>query len=338
MYYGGAHTQALSLNNSSIEAFQNPLDLINTTKTQKLANVNININQTNSSKPIMGLNHINLQNSRMNNNDNPLMNPNLYSQANPNPSMIPINITSMNNMNGIGNMNNIGNMGNMNNMGNISILNNMNNMNNMSNINNMSNMNMNNIGNTNNMINMGNMNNMNNMNNMVNMNNSNINLNMNNSNMNFNLVNQQQAIQQQILQQQMVKSNMMAQQMLQNQMMIQQLSQQLSQQQNISQKIKQQSNIMNSNVDQNNNILDIIFHTQKDNEIESLIITTQIQENEKVSKLIEKYRQKSEDYSETKKFIFNATELNPRLTCKESLLTDGSVIKVIDIKNVKGAS
>ena len=58
--------------------------------------------------------------------------------------------------------------------------------------------------------------------------------------------------------------------------------------------------------------------------------------NEKVSKVIEKYRIMANDYKKTKKFIYNALALNPSLTVAEAHLTDNSVIFVIDTDGVMG--
>ena len=64
------------------------------------------------------------------------------------------------------------------------------------------------------------------------------------------------------------------------------------------------------------------------------VITTP---EEKVSELIEKYRMKSGDRDPTKKFIFNAKNLNPSLTCEEAGLTRNVNIFVVATKGIKGA-
>ena len=59
--------------------------------------------------------------------------------------------------------------------------------------------------------------------------------------------------------------------------------------------------------------------------------------DEKISKLIEKYRKMSCDYDPTKKFIFNAKNLNTGLTCAEAGFVNGVNIFVENRKAVKGA-
>ena len=57
---------------------------------------------------------------------------------------------------------------------------------------------------------------------------------------------------------------------------------------------------------------------------------------EKVSELIEKYRNKSGDREPNKKFIFNAKNLTPSLTCAEAGLCSGANIFVLYKKGIKG--
>ena len=58
--------------------------------------------------------------------------------------------------------------------------------------------------------------------------------------------------------------------------------------------------------------------------------------NEKVSKVIEKYRIMANDYKKTKKFIYNALALNPSLTVAEAHLTDNSMIYVVETEGLTG--
>ena len=58
--------------------------------------------------------------------------------------------------------------------------------------------------------------------------------------------------------------------------------------------------------------------------------------NEKVSKVIEKYRIMANDYKKTKKFIYNALALNPSLTVAEAQLTYNSMIYVIETEGLMG--
>ena len=58
--------------------------------------------------------------------------------------------------------------------------------------------------------------------------------------------------------------------------------------------------------------------------------------DEKVSKVIEKYRIMANDYKKTKKFIYNALALNPSLTVAEAHLTDNSMIYVVETEGLTG--
>ena len=51
--------------------------------------------------------------------------------------------------------------------------------------------------------------------------------------------------------------------------------------------------------------------------------------DEKISEIIKKYRQKSSNYSKNIDFIFNAKHLNPSLTVSEAGLINGHAIQVI---------
>ena len=60
--------------------------------------------------------------------------------------------------------------------------------------------------------------------------------------------------------------------------------------------------------------------------------------SDKIAKIIEKYREKSNDYEENEKFIFNGRTLNPSLTVgQEKIVSSNSIIKVIFLGNVKGS-
>ena len=51
--------------------------------------------------------------------------------------------------------------------------------------------------------------------------------------------------------------------------------------------------------------------------------------DERVSEIIEKYRNKSGDYDLSKKFIYNARALYPKLTVAEAELTNNANIFVV---------
>ena len=64
-------------------------------------------------------------------------------------------------------------------------------------------------------------------------------------------------------------------------------------------------------------------------------IMIQCTPNEKVSDIIEKYRNKANDYDDSKKFIFNAKNLNPNLSAAEAGITNNANIFVVRIKRIK---
>ena len=58
------------------------------------------------------------------------------------------------------------------------------------------------------------------------------------------------------------------------------------------------------------------------------VICVEVKENEKISDIIQKYRQKSSNFENNLKFVFNAKELNPSLTAKEAGLREDLTIYV----------
>ena len=73
---------------------------------------------------------------------------------------------------------------------------------------------------------------------------------------------------------------------------------------------------------------------QQDGQANEIIIQCNI--NDKISDIVEKYRTKSLDREE-KKFVYNAKNLDLRLTASEAGLVDNATIFVLNTKNVKGA-
>ena len=67
-------------------------------------------------------------------------------------------------------------------------------------------------------------------------------------------------------------------------------------------------------------------------------IMIQCMPNEKVSDLIQRYRTKSGDNDKSKKFIFNAKNLNHELTVGEAGITNNGNIFVVTTQGVKGAN
>ena len=91
-----------------------------------------------------------------------------------------------------------------------------------------------------------------------------------------------------------------------------------------------------SKFQQDDNNLNIIFKVRgRENNEDQFNI--QIQADEKVSTLIQKYRNKSGDFVIQKKFIFNAKSLNPSLSCAEAGLSNNSIVQVIDTRDALGA-
>ena len=218
-------------------------------------------------------------------------------------------------------------------------MNNMNNMNmNMNNMNmNMNNMNMGNMGNMNNGMNMGmnNMNNMNmdmnNMNNMNAMNNGmNMNMNMNNMN-NMNMMNGMQM-------NPMMNFNMMGNNM-QGQNMANMAQSMMNNFSNFQPPIVQDNQAQNNN---NSNFINLKFRagglqrqTQQDDSDAGIVIQCTL--DEKLSVIVDRYKNKSGDDITDKKFVYNAKNLNLTLTAAEAGLINNSIIFVLNTKNVKGA-
>ena len=215
-------------------------------------------------------------------------------------------------------------------------MNNMNNMNmNMNNMNmNMNNMNMGNMGNMNNGMNMG-MNNMNmdmnNMNNMNAMNNGmNMNMNMNNMN-NMNMMNGMQM-------NPMMNFNMMGNNM-QGQNMANMAQSIMNNFSNFQPPIVQDNQAQNNN---NSNFINLKFRagglqrqTQQDDSDAGIVIQCTL--DEKLSVIVDRYKNKSGDDITDKKFVYNAKNLNLTLTAAEAGLINNSIIFVLNTKNVKGA-
>ena len=241
---------------------------------------------------------------------------------------------------GFGGMNqNMNNGMGMNNNGMNMDMNNMNNMNmNMNNMNmNMNNMNMGNMGNMNNGMNMGinnmnmDMNNMNNMNNMNAMNNGmNMNMNMNNMN-NMNMMNGMQI-------NPMMNFNMMGNNM-QGQNMANMAQSMMNNFSNFQPPIVQDNQAQNNN---NSNSINVKFRagglqrqTQQDDSDPGIVIQCTL--DEKLSVIVDRYKNKSLDDITDKKFVYNAKKLNLTSTAAEAGLINGSIIFPLNIKNTKGA-
>jgi hypothetical protein len=95
---------------------------------------------------------------------------------------------------------------------------------------------------------------------------------------------------------------------------------------NIYNKMSQNINQMNFN----NDILNLNF---RESSIKKNILIKCLP-SEKISKIIQYYRVKANDYDEAKRFIFNAKELNPNLTARESQFLDNCTIFIVKTKEV----
>ena len=140
--------------------------------------------------------------------------------------------------------------------------------------------------------------------------------------------------------QKMMQSEMMQPLMLQNQFQQQILQQNMMQSTLLEQQMIQQmtSNQIKNSLTNNSDVvgvldLNIIFKVRGQN----LDISVQIHPDEMVSTLIDKYRNKANDFEIKKKFIFNAKALNPNLTCTQQGLYNFSVIQVINTRDLLGA-
>ena len=102
------------------------------------------------------------------------------------------------------------------------------------------------------------------------------------------------------------------------------------------------NNMNNNNMNNNNFIQDssngiTVTFEKNDPVMGELKITIQCLFTEKIEKVIEKYRIKSGDDNMFERFVFNTKNLCPELTVAEQGLLSNSIIKVIDIKDMKGA-
>ena len=79
-----------------------------------------------------------------------------------------------------------------------------------------------------------------------------------------------------------------------------------------------------NDLDNNQRKINIIFRTNKNSPINAECFV-----NEKVSDIIQRYRNKALDFDYSKKFIFNAKSINPNLSSEEAGLTNNSNIFVV---------
>ena len=131
--------------------------------------------------------------------------------------------------------------------------------------------------------------------------------------------------------------------MAQNQQMMQfQIQQQMQAQQNMFNQLQNmQNNPLNNNfpnqIEQSKKSITVIFRTAKQDK-DGNPITQRIQcsLDEKVSKVIERYRMQANEVGTKIKFIFNAMPLNHSLTVAEAGLSDNSDIFAMSTEGVRG--
>ena len=177
-----------------------------------------------------------------------------------------------------------------------------------------------------NMGNMG-MNNQNMMN--MSMNNQNMmNMPMNNQNMMNQMNPNMMGMMNQMNQNMMGMMNQMSQNMMMNQMM--QMQQMMANANNA----QNQGNTSNTDTSNTYGGKTVIFRVSGEDKDP---ISVQCTDDDKISEVIEKYRAKSGDRDQTKRFIFNAKELNKSLKVSEAGLQDKANIFVVTTQGVKGA-
>ena len=171
---------------------------------------------------------------------------------------------------------------------------------------------------------------LNQINNMNNIGNNNMNINNNllnspfnqngmnrfNNDMNNNILNNNQMQQQMMQQQAMMQQQMAQQQMMQQQAMMQQ------------QMLQQQAMMQQQALEERLLQIEVIFNQGRNME-NSPKIKVQCSLKDKVSSMIEKYRNLSGDRNPNKKFIYNARKLNESLSLAEAGITNNSVVFVI---------
>ena len=168
---------------------------------------------------------------------------------------------------------------------------------------------------------------------------------MNNGQMNPNMMQQmgmnngqmdQNMMQQMMLMQQMQQIQQMQKMAQMQQFMNNQLNNQMNNQMN-NQNSTQTQNQSQSNSDGNERGGKcVIFRKSGEGQNEPPIMI-QCMDHEKVSEVIARYRVKTGDQDGSKKFIFNAKQLNESLSVSEAGLTNNANIFVVTTRGVKGA-
>ena len=128
-------------------------------------------------------------------------------------------------------------------------------------------------------------------------------------------------------------NNNQLQQLMQKQLMI---IEQMMQKQQIPQKMQMKEQI--EKIQKKEEIFEkrsVIFRKYHFG-MEGKPIMVQCYSNEKIAKVIERYRNSSFDFNETEKFIFHARALNPNITVDEAGIINNSLIFVVEHKGIRG--
>ena len=103
------------------------------------------------------------------------------------------------------------------------------------------------------------------------------------------------------------------------------------------------NNVNNTNTFQNTNQINtqdkeitIIFQKKTSLDQRKRLTCVQCLPNEKISDVIQKYREKSGDNDQSLKFIYNSYKLNPELTVKQADLLNNSNVFVIVTQGIVG--
>ena len=145
----------------------------------------------------------------------------------------------------------------------------------------------------------------------------------------------------------MMPNNMMANNMMANNMMFGMMSNNMSMMNNFTNMnnlnntnfnlIRNDNNMTNMNIEPSSNNPKFFNVNFKDSGVDikdknnnnNGVICVSVEENEKISDIIEKYKQKSQNFENNIKFVFNGKELNPSLTAKEVGLRKDLTIFVV---------
>ena len=87
---------------------------------------------------------------------------------------------------------------------------------------------------------------------------------------------------------------------------------------------------------EDNSQISIIFRRSGASKASEQPIMIQCSRKDKVSDVIKKYRNESQDFDETKKFIYNAIQLNPSLTLEEANMCNNANVFVVVTQGIVG--